>query len=153
MDILPKAWYHAGAVALAIFLCCWTGAAGGADYQGGVAATVLKKGTVTGNGQQIVYPVAGQAEVTAMLVELGTGAETGWHSHPIPVYAYVVAGTLEVETEDGQVAAYHDGEAIFEVVNALHNGRNRGAEPVRLAVFYTGVAGLPNVVKPAAPAP
>jgi hypothetical protein len=34
------------------------------------------------------------------------------------------------------------------VVNTLHNGKNIGAEPVKLAVFYLGAEGIPNVIKP-----
>lgn len=140
------------ALALAIALIClasfpWF--AWSADYQDGVSATVLKKSSVTGSGQKIVYPVTDKAEVTAMRVELGKGAETGWHSHPVPVYAYVLDGELDVELESGQVVSYRAGDAIIEVINTLHNGRNRGPGPVQLAVFYTGIEGAPNVVNPA----
>lgn len=44
-----------------------------ADYNNGVTARVLKKTTVTGNGEKIVYPRTDQAEVTAMTVELAPG--------------------------------------------------------------------------------
>lgn len=125
----------------------------GDDYNSGVSATVLKKSIVTGNGKKIVYPATDKAEVTAMMVELAPCAETGWHAHPIPVYAYVVSGTLDVELEGGQVITYQSGDAIFEVVNTLHNGRNQGFDTVRLAVFYTGVEGTPNVVKLVQPPP
>jgi len=33
------------------------------------------------------------------------------------------------------------------VQNLAHNGRNRGSETVRLAVFYTGEEGRQNVTK------
>jgi len=120
----------------------------GADYSSGVTANVLKKTSVTGNGQIITYPQTDKAEVTAMTVDLAPGAETGWHEHPVPVYAYVVSGDLSVELEDGQRFAYGKGDAIIEVVNTLHNGKNNGAEPVKLAVFYVGAEGIPNVIKP-----
>lgn len=122
-----------------------------ADYKDGVSATVLKKSSVTGNGQKIVYPVTDKAEITAMRVELAEGAETGWHSHPVPVYAYVLNGELDIELDGGKVVSYRAGDAIVEVLNTLHNGRNRGPGPVRLAVFYTGIEGTPNVIKPAKP--
>jgi len=109
---------------------------------------VLTKTTVTGNGQKISYPQTDRAEVTAMTVELAPGAETGWHKHPVPVYAYVVSGNLTVELEDRKQLAFKAGDAIIEVVNTLHNGRNSGSEPVRLAVFYLGAEGVPNVIKP-----
>ena len=121
-----------------------------ADYSSGVTATVLKKTSSTSNGQKIVYPQTDKAEVTAMTVVLAPGAETGWHKHPVPVYAYVVSGTLSVELADGQRLTYPPGDAVIEVVNTLHNGKNNGTEPVKLAVFYLGAEGTANVVKPEA---
>lgn len=126
----------------------------GADYNSGVSSTVLKKTTTTGNGDKIVYPVTDRPEVTAMTVEMAPGAQTGWHKHPVPVYAYVVAGNLSVELESGPPLSFRAGDAVIEVVNTLHNGRNLGPDPVKLAVFYLGTEGSPNVVKqePAGPA-
>ena len=119
-----------------------------ADYNTGVTSKVLVKTSVTGNGQQITYPVTDKAEVTAMIVELAPGSETGWHKHPVPVYAYVISGKLSVEIEGGKQLTFNAGDAIIEVVNTLHNGRNFGNEPVKLAVFYLGAEGTPNVIKP-----
>ena len=118
-----------------------------ADYSSGVTSKVLSKTTVTGNGQKISYPLTDRAEVTAMTVDLAPGSETGWHKHPVPVYAYVVSGSLSVELEDGKLLSFSAGEAIIEVVNTMHNGRNSGTVPVKLAVFYLGAEGIPNVVR------
>ncbi len=118
-----------------------------ADYGTGVTAKILKKTSVTDIGQKIIYPGTDRAEVTAVTVELAPGAETGWHKHPVPVFAYVISGNLSVELEDGKLRAYHAGDAIIEAVNKLHNGKNVGAEPVKLAVFYLGVEDKPNVIK------
>jgi quercetin dioxygenase-like cupin family protein len=118
-----------------------------ADYNSGVTSVILKKTTMTGNGQKITYPQTDKAEVTAMTVELAPGAETGWHKHPMPVYAYVVSGSLTVELEDGSRSSFSAGEAIIEVVNTMHNGRGKGAEPVKLAVFYLGAEGVPTVIR------
>jgi len=119
------------------------------DYSTGVTSKVLVKTSITGNGQKISYPVTDKAEVTAMIVVLASGAETGWHKHPVSVYAYVISGLLSVEIEGGKQLSFAAGEAIIEVVNTLHNGKNMGNEPVTLAVFYLGSAGVPNVIKPA----
>ncbi len=118
-----------------------------APYNSGVTSKLLTKTGVTGNGQKIVYPSGDSAEVTAMLVDLAPGAETGWHKHPVPVYAYVLSGNLAVELEDGRTLQFKPGEAIIEVVNTSHNGKNAGSDPVRLVVFYTGVQGIPNVIR------
>ena len=134
-------------VSLCLALTLITPAAFAADYSSGVTAQVLEKTSLTGNGQKIAYPLTDKAEVTAMTVALAPGSETGWHKHPIPVYAYVVSGKLSVELEDGKLLSFGAGEAIIEVVDTLHNGRNTGTEPVKLAVFYLGAKGTPNVIR------
>jgi len=63
-----------------------------------------------------------------MTVEISSGAETGWHLHTVPVYAYVLSGTLDVELADGKVLVFRKGDAVVEVQNLAHNGRNRGSE-------------------------
>jgi len=118
-----------------------------ADYSSGVTAETLKKTSVTSNGQKITYPLTDKAEVTAMTVDLAPGAETGWHKHPVPVYAYVVSGNLSVELEDGKQFSFNTGDAIVEVVDTFHNGRNIGEVPVKLAVFYLGIEGISNVIR------
>ena len=118
----------------------------GSDYEG-VKVTSLKKTTTTTNGQKISYPGTDAPEVTAVLVEIPAGGETGWHMHPVPVYAYVLSGALSVEMEKGERYSFAEGDALIEVVNAAHNGRNTGKIPVKLVVFYTGVKGSPITVK------
>ncbi len=101
--------------------------------------TILKTQT-TWDGAPIVYP-EGQAEVTGMLVEIAVGAQTGWHLHPVPSFAVVVEGELEVHLKNGMVKKLNAGDGLAEVVNTLHNGHNVGTVPVKLFVFYTGVVG------------
>lgn len=125
------------------------------DYVGRVKAEKILVTTTAGNGQKHIYLQTVRPEVTAMTVEIPPGAETGWHLHTVPVYAYVLAGILEVELADGKTLIFKQGEAIVEVQNLAHNGRNHGSETVRLAVFYTGEEGRANVtrVTPAAARP
>lgn len=129
------------------FLLPATQAAFADNYQSEVRVQVLKKTTTTSNGQRIRYPSTDSAEVTAVTVELAPGAETGWHRHPVPVCAYVLSGSIRIELEDGKRLLFKAGDAIIEVVDTLHNGRNTGMEPVRLAVFYLGSVGKPNVIR------
>lgn len=123
------------------------GPAPAAGYKSGVTSQLLVKTGVTADGKKISYPVTANPEVTAMLVEIAPNAETGWHKHEVPVYAYMLAGELEVAMEGGKHATYKSGDAIIEVVGTLHNGINKGKEAVRLMVFYTGIKDQPNVVR------
>lgn len=135
---------------LGIFLIILLGAIATAhadDYVGTVKAEKILVTTTAGNGQKHAYLKTEHPEVTAMTVEIPPGAETGWHLHTVPVYAYVLAGTLEVKIADGKTFTFKPGDAIVEVQNLAHNGRNLGRETVRLVVFYTGEEGRPNVTR------
>ncbi|CAH2030938.1 cupin domain-containing protein [Trichlorobacter ammonificans] len=116
-------------------------------YRNGVVVKELVRTGVTADGRKIAYPVTEKPEVTALLVELPPGSETGWHKHPVPVHAYLLGGSLKVELAGGRTVQYKAGEVIIEVVNTLHNGRTVGIEPARLIVFYLGVQGTPAVVR------
>ena len=118
-----------------------------ADYDSGVKATVLIKSTTASNGQKLEYLETDNAEVTAMIVEIASGRETGWHMHNVLVYAYVMAGKLSVEIEGGKQYEFNEGQVILEVLNTPHNGVNKGSVPVKLIVFYNGEEGLPLVKK------
>jgi quercetin dioxygenase-like cupin family protein len=116
------------------------------DYTG-ASVTLIKKATATSDGRKMEYPKTDNPEVTALLVELPPGSETGWHLHPVPVYAYILSGVLTTESGNGQRQDYKEGEAIYEMVNTPHNGRNLGKIPVKLIVFYTGEEGKPVTVR------
>jgi quercetin dioxygenase-like cupin family protein len=109
------------------------------------AATVLKTES-SWDGAPIVYP-EGKAEITGMVIEIAPGGETGWHLHPVPSFGMVLEGALEVQLKSGELKRLNAGEALAEVVNTLHNGRNVGAVPVKLIVFYTSAVGQKLSVK------
>lgn len=121
------------------------------EYAGGVQAKVILKTATTGNGAPIAYLKTDQPEITAMTVDVSPGAQTGWHMHLVPVYAYVISGCLTVNIEGNQSRRFNAGDVIIEVVNTRHNGINEGKTPVKLIVFYTGAKDVPNVLKTAAP--
>jgi quercetin dioxygenase-like cupin family protein len=105
-----------------------------------VAAAQVLKAVNSWDGKPIVYP-SGPGEVTVLNIEIQPGAETGWHQHPVPSFAMVLEGTLQVTLRDGSSRRFGPGEAFAEVVNTSHNGRNVGAAPVKLLVVYAGAAG------------
>ena len=108
-------------------------------------STVLKVES-SWDGKPIVYP-QGKAEITGMVIEIAPGGETGWHLHPVPSFGMVLEGELEVQLRNGEVKRLKSGEALAEVVNTLHNGRNVGSVPVKLVVFYAGAVGQKLSVK------
>src|SRR5512139_228449 len=114
--------------------------------ENGVKVTPLAKETASWDGKPIVYP-QGKPEMTALLVEIAPGAQTGWHHHVVPNFAYMLEGTLELTLDDGRVKLLRAGDELPEVVNRPHNGRNVGSSPAKLIVFYAGVVGTPLSVE------
>lgn len=117
------------------------------EYDAGVQGKVILQTETTSGGDPITYLKTDKPKITVMTVEIAPAARTGWHSHPMPVYAYVISGKLSVEIEGGKTVEFKEGEAIIEVVNKPHNGINNGAVPVKLVVFYVGGKEIPNVIK------
>lgn len=110
------------------------------DPSATIKVTPLIKATHSWDNKPITYP-KGQAEITGLIIEIAPGAETGWHQHPVPSFAMILQGTLEIKLRDGQVKRLQTGEAAIEVVDTDHVGRNIGNTPVKLVVFYAGAAG------------
>ncbi len=105
-----------------------------------VKAKMVYQTNASWNGTKLQY-TGTDACITAQVVEIAPGAETGWHSHPRPPLAYVLEGDLEVSLQDGRVSKLHAGDALVEVVGVMHNGRNVGSKPVKVLVFYVGSPG------------
>jgi len=116
------------------------------DQSSTVKVSKLMQTSSSWNGAALAYP-GGQAEVTALLIEIAPGGETGWHQHPVPSFGYILEGELDVSLIDGSVKHLVAGQALAEVVNTLHNGRNVGKGPLKLVVFYAGAAGSTLTLK------
>ena len=111
-----------------------------------VKVTPLIQSTQSWNGAPIIYP-AGQAQITGLMIEIAPGTDTGWHQHPAPSFGVVTQGTLEVTLKDGKVKHLQAGDALIEVVDTDHIGRNVGDVPVKIIVFYADAVGQVLTVK------
>jgi quercetin dioxygenase-like cupin family protein len=131
--------------ALAAAVAGWAGT-DAPGYREAVRATPLLCTSQNTIGQAIEYPKSGTPEVTALLVEIPPGQETGWHKHPVPIFAYVLSGTLTVEFASGEKHEFHQGQALAEAVETPHNGFNAGTDPVKLVVFAMGAKNVPVAV-------
>lgn len=106
---------------------------------------VLLQGSETVLGQPIAYP-AGVPVVTAAIVTVAPGGETGWHAHEAPLFAWMLDGTLTVDYGPDGTKAYAEGDALLEAFRSPHNGHNLGEEPARLLAVFIGAEGLANTV-------
>lgn len=111
-----------------------------------IKVTPLIQSSQSWNEVPIAYS-EGQAQITGLMIEIAPGADTGWHQHPAPSFGVITQGTLEVTLRDGRVKRLQAGDALIEVVNTDHIGRNVGDVPVKLIVFYAGTVGQVLTVK------
>ena len=86
-------------------------------------------------------------EVTAQVVTLAPGQETGWHTHGMPTLGYVLEGEIEVDYGSKGVRRYRAGEAVLEAIGVPHNGRNIGRTPMRILAVFMGEDGLSTTVR------
>lgn len=112
--------------------------------------TPLLQGGVDVLGAPLAYP-AGKPNVTAAIVTIPPGGETGWHQHEVPLFAYVLEGELTVDYGAKGKKIYRAGEAVLEAVGWAHNGTNTGSVPMKLVAVYMGSDAAANTVKVTAP--
>ena len=112
--------------------------------------TPLLAANTTVIGEPIAYP-DGSARVTAAVVALKPGEETGWHTHGLPLYAYMLEGELTVDYGPYGTRTYKTGDNFMEAISAAHNGRNTGAGPMRVLAVYIGADGKANAIPVPAP--
>ena len=103
----------------------------------------LLQTTSTWDGAPLpAYPEE-QPEITILKITVAPGAALPWHQHPVTNSRVLLSGELEVTHEDGRVLRLGPWDAISEVVNTWHYGRNPGDEPAVILVVYSGAVGLP----------
>lgn len=110
-----------------------------------VKVTPVLKASQSWDGALLQYP-KGQAEITGVRIEIAPGGETGWHLHPVPSFGVMLQGQLEIKLKNGKKNVVKAGDALAEVVNTAHSGKNIGTEPVLLLIFYAGAVGQANSV-------
>jgi quercetin dioxygenase-like cupin family protein len=132
-------------VALIVLSLCLSRTVAAVEKNTAVKVTPLLRTTSSWDGRQIVYP-EGQAEITALVVEIAPGGETGWHQHPVPSFGILLEGILEVTLKDGRTKRMEAGDVLAEVVDTVHSGRAVGNTPAKIVVFYTGAVGKPLTV-------
>jgi quercetin dioxygenase-like cupin family protein len=106
---------------------------------------VLKSGKSAG-GAPFSYPQTDKPEIVTATGILEPGGRTARHQHPVPVYVYVLEGTLTIEPEGGQPREYSAGQAFIEDVNHWHQAFNRGETPTKILIVGVSEEGQPITV-------
>jgi len=119
-----------------------------------ISVTTLSKASQSWNGSLLPAYQAGQPEVTILRIVIQPGVSLAWHKHPIINAGIVLNGQIRVESEQGEVKEFKQGETIIELVNHWHHGGNNGTEPAELIVFYAGTVGTPlSIARKTDPSP
>ena len=122
--------------------------AGPAQAQTALKSTRILQTTTSDAGTRISYPPTDSAEVTALMIEVPPGAEGTLHRHEVPVFIYVLEGTLDVDTEGVGTRSHTAGEGFLEAQNANHTVKNRGTKVARALIVVAGIQGRPVSLKP-----
>jgi len=105
----------------------------------------LLSATQTVAGEPIAYPATGPAKVTAQVVTITPGADTVFHRHPAPMFAYILEGEVTVDYGAQGKRTFRPGDAFMEAQQVVHRGTNTGAVPVRILAVSMGAEGTANV--------
>jgi quercetin dioxygenase-like cupin family protein len=108
--------------------------------------TILQADT-TMIGQPIRFP-QNDGQFTAVLAEVAPGGQVGRHMHPVPLFVYILEGTLTIDMEQHGTHTFRAGEGLAEIINNWHNGRNLGDKPCRFLIVFAGQKGTPNLIRP-----
>jgi len=87
-----------------------------------------------------------------MEITLQPGQQTGWHTHPVPLFGYILEGELTVDYGPKGQRIYRKGDGLAEAMNEAHNGRNAGQNPVKILAVFVGMEGMPDSAPASPPA-
>lgn len=132
----------APAMALALGVVLWSADRGDAREEVGPLLATGK----TILGQPFAYPAGKPAKVTAVIVTMQPGDQTGWHKHEVPLFAYILEGEVSVDYGAHGTRVYRNGDALMEAIDTAHDGRNTGSGVSRILAVFMGAQGVPNTI-------
>lgn len=113
----------------------------------GVTVDVLVKTDQSWNGTTLPAYPRGQPQITIIRYQFAPGAILPVHKHPVINAGVLLKGELSVKTERGETLQLKAGDAIVELVDQWHEGRNNGSETAELIIVYSGTPDLPLAVR------
>ena len=118
-----------------------------AEDAAGVKVGVLAKTGSAWDGGVLPAYAQGAPEITILRITIPAGTSLPLHKHPVINAGVLLKGELTVVTEDNKTLHLKSGEAIVEVVNKWHYGKNEGKDPAEILVFYAGTGETPITIK------
>ncbi|MDD5504773.1 MAG: cupin domain-containing protein [Candidatus Omnitrophica bacterium] len=121
-----------------VFFCPLPCAYSAVETNTDIVTEELAKAQTSWDGSQLpVYP-KGVPEVTILRITIPQGAQLPLHKHPVINAGVMLKGELAVITENNKLLRLKEGDAIVEVVDKWHYGKNEGDGPAEIIVFYAG---------------
>jgi quercetin dioxygenase-like cupin family protein len=77
------------------------------------------------------------------LVELPPGAAEGRHTHPAEVFAFVLEGSVSLESEGNPTVTLKAGDVFHILPGKIHQATNNGTVTARLAAVFVAEKGKP----------
>jgi len=111
-----------------------------------VQVDVLAKTGLSWDGRDLPEYPKGTPEITILRIKIPPGAQLPLHKHPVINAGVLLNGELTVVTEDNRTLHLKTGEAIVEVVNKWHYGKNESNKTAEILVFYAGVRDTPITI-------
>lgn len=106
----------------------------------------LARSTTSWDGALLPAYPHGQPEITVLRIVIPAGETLSMHKHPVINAGVLLKGELKVLTESGKTLHLRSGDALVEVTDNWHYGKNEGTEPAEIIVFYAGTEGGPITV-------
>jgi DNA-binding winged helix-turn-helix (wHTH) protein/quercetin dioxygenase-like cupin family protein len=113
---------------------------------------LLLDGATTVIGEPIVSYPDGTPAIAAAIVPLPPRVESGWHTHPVPLFAFVLDGEVTVDYGNKGTRVYRKGDALLEAMDQPHNARGTGSGLTRILIVTMGAVGTAASQPAAAPA-
>ncbi len=105
---------------------------------------LLLKTETTILSQPISYPNNGTPDITAVIVTMHPGEQTGWHKHAVPMFGMILEGEVTVDYGTRGTHVYRKGDTLIEAIEVPHDGHNTGQKPARILAVFMGANGSPN---------
>lgn len=109
----------------------------------GVIVEELQKTSSMWNGEPLPAYPQGRPEITILRITIPPHTELPWHTHPVINSGVLLSGRLVVTAQDGKTMELVPGQALCELVDRPHYGRNPDDAPAVIIVFYAGIEGEP----------
>ncbi|MFA7083944.1 MAG: cupin domain-containing protein [Arcobacteraceae bacterium] len=128
------------------FLLCLYQFGYASDTQTLVVETMIKTTQSWDKSKLKEYP-KGEPEITILNIIIPAHSKLDWHKHPVINAGILIKGQLTVVSDSGEILEMKEGDAIVELVDTWHYGKNDSDEPAQIIVFYAGIKDMPISVK------